>query len=252
MKRVSVSACRAAMLFVLAIPAAAVFRLAVLFGLAAILGLAGVAKAEDTNKTPGSWHATAFVRGSMGIRVIDYWARGDDMVARTVINGRPITTIVYGGRYIVFDGLDSVGLDVGRSKISMKDDRERDRPFGFELEDLKSEGGEKIDDVSIGSMQGEIWQVRDARGRRKLWVSKGVPEVPLRVETFDRASGETIDLDYQNWVFDIVLPDRFFVPPSGVKLTRIEYDAYLGQSGKSHMVPVPILYPDLLHGVRPD
>lgn len=246
MKRISAGARRAAMLFVLAIPAAAIF------GLAVISGLAGAAKAEDTKKPPGSWHTTAFVRGSMGIRVIDYWARGDDMVARTLINGRPITTIVYGGRYIVFDGLDGVGLDVGRSKVSMKEDRDRDRPFGFELEDLKSEGGEKIDDVSIGSMRGEIWQVRDARGRRKLWVSKGVPEVPLRLETFDRASGETIELDYQNWVFDIVLPDRFFVPPSGVKLTRIEYEAYLDQSGKANMVPVPVLYPDLLHGVRPD
>ena len=246
------------MLFALVIPAAAVFRLAALFGLAsafglaALSGLAGIANAEDAKKPPGSWHTTAFVRGSMGIRVIDYWARGDDMVARTLINGRPITTIVYGGRYIVFDGLAGVGLDIGRSKSSIKEDRDRDRPFGFELEDLKSEGGEKIDDVSIGSVRGEIWQLRDANGRRKLWISKGVPEVPLRVETFDRASGETIELDYQNWVFDIVLPDRFFVPPSGLNLTHIEYDAYLAQTGEAHMVPVPILYPDLLHGVGPD
>ncbi len=167
MKRISAGARRTAMLFVLAIPAAAAF------GLTAISGLGGIAKAEDTKKPPGSWHTTAFVRGPMGIRVIDYWARGDDMVARTLIKGRPVTTIVYGGRYIVFDGLDGVGLDVGRSKSSMQADRDRDRPFGFELEDLKSEGGEKIDDVSIGSMRGEIWQVRDARGRRKLWVSKG-------------------------------------------------------------------------------
>ena len=213
---------------------------------------AGLAGAEEPNKAPDSWHSTAFVRGPMGIRVIDYWSKGDDMVARTLINGRPVTTIVQGGRYIVFDGLDGVGLDVARSKNALKEDRKRDRPFAFELDELKRDGGEKIEDVSIGSMRGEIWQVRDEQGRRKLWVSKGVPSVPLRVETFDRASAETIELDYQNWVFDMPLPERFFRPPAGLDLTRFEYDAYLAASGSSSMVSVPILYPDLLHGRQPD
>jgi len=52
-----------------------------------------------------TWHATTFVSSPAGFRVIDYWSKGDWMRANTLISGHPITTLVRGDRYVVFDAL---------------------------------------------------------------------------------------------------------------------------------------------------
>ena len=91
----------------------------------------------------------------------------------------------------------------------------------------------------------------DARGKRKVWVTVGTPRVPLRFESFERKGGTTIDIDYQNWIFDLEMLDSFFAPPPDVELERLEYDVYLKRSLEAPVGTVPVLYPDLLHGPPP-
>lgn len=207
---------------------------------------------EKLKKPPTTWHATAYVRGSMGIRVIDYWSRGSSMRARTLIGGHPILTLVDEGRYISIDQLTGRGVSIRRPASAIAGDAKRVRPFGFEMEELVRDGGEKIEEMEIGGMAAEIWQVRDALGRRKIWTSASVPRVPLRIETFSRAASETIQLDYSNWIFDVDYPAAFFKPPTGVQLEVVEYDVFSQKSAEGTVTPVPILYPDLLHGLVVD
>lgn len=227
--------------------------MAILLGATAIAwGATAIARAEEERPPPSTWHATAFVRGSMGIRVIDYWSKGSDMVARTLIAGHPITTIISGGRYIVYDGLTRKGLALERSPRARAEDRRRPRPFAFEFEEIVRDGGERVEQVALGRSRGEVWQIRDARGRRKVWVTTSPPRVPLRLETFDRATSETVELDYQNWIFDMELSRDFFSAPRGVELERLDYTDFLERAARGPVGQVPILYPDLLHGTPPD
>ena len=229
-------------------------RVLVGLALAALLGAIPVAaaaqEAEDV-RVPESWFATAVVRGDVGMQMIDYWSRGPNMRARTLMSGHPITTIVFGGRYIAFDELTGKGIDIGRSPRAIADDAGRLRPFAFELDEVRAAGGERIEELVFGARKGEIWQVTDARGKRKVWVTVGTPRVPLRFESFERKAGTTIDIDYQNWIFDLEMPDPFFAPPPDVELERFEYDVYLKESVQAPVGTVPVLYPDLLHGRPP-
>ncbi len=202
----------------------------------------------SAREQPRTWHATAYVRGRMGIRVIDYWSAGAKMRARTLIAGHPITTIVRGEHYLAFDRLTGRGVRIRRAPEAVARDAERLRPFAFELDELVRDGGEKVEDVELGSTGGEVWRVTDASGRRQVWVSKGIPRVPFRVETFNRASGESIDLDYANWTFDLELPDGFFSPPVDLVVETFEYGDYVAKAARGEVPPIPVLYPDLLHG----
>ena len=219
----------------------------------AIAPAAGAQEAEAAaeRSAPTTYHTTAHVRGDMGMRVIDYWSRGPDMLARTLVGGHPIVTIVKGGRYIVYDELTGKGLDIARSERALAADVGRERPFAFELEEVQAEGGEKIDELLFGSRKGEIWQITDERGRRKVWVTVGVPQVPLRVETFDRSTAATVDMDYQNWIFDLEFSDAFFALPPRIELQRFEFEAFLDAAAQGPAAAVPILYPDLLIGPPP-
>jgi hypothetical protein len=227
------------------------------FGLS---GCAGTAVAKDEappasapeRPTPTTWHASSYVRGDLGLRVIDYWSRGPDMRARSLISGHPVVTIVYGGRYVVYDALSRKGVDVGRAPGALASDGRRLRPFAFELDELRREGGEKIEDVRLGRLRAEVWQRTDAAGRRKIWVTADAPQVPVRTQQFDRATGATVETDYSNWTFDLEIPDAFFVPPPDVSLQRFEYDAFVQWALEGGVSPVPILYPDLLHGGAAD
>ncbi len=221
-----------------------------------LLGAASIAHSEDEEERvslppPQTWHATAYVRGRIGLRVIDYWSRGADMRARTLIGGHPITTLVRGERYVVLDELTGRGVDIRRSPQALAADQRRIRPFAFELDELIADGGEKIEDVQIGSISAEIWRVTDGAGRRKIWLKADEPRVPLRIETFNRAAADTLELDYTNWVFDLELPPQFFAIPQGMVVERFEYDEFLRRAGEGTAPNLPILYPDLLHGVPP-
>ncbi len=225
-------------------------------GLALVaLVLAGPSAAQaptgEERPAPKSYFATAVVRGDVGMRMVDYWSRGPSMRARTLMSGHPLVTIVHGSRYVAYDELTGKGIDLGRSPRAIAGDRDRTRPFAFELEEIQAAGGERIEELVFGSRKGEIWQVTDARGKRKVWVTVGTPRVPLRFEAFERTAAAKVDIDYQNWIFDLDLPDAFFAPPSNVELERYEYDAYMQKSLEAPVGTVPVLYPDLLHGQPP-
>ena len=227
-------------------------RLAGLLSLLACAGFAMPTRAQDEGAvprpTPKTYFTTAVVQGDVGVRMIDYWSEGPKMRARTMMSGHPLTTIVTGTRYIVFDELTGQGLDLGRAPNAMAGDGRRSRPFAFEFEEIQAQGAERVEELVFGSTKGEVWQVTDNRGKRKVWVTVGQPQVPLRVQTFDRATGAQVDIDYQNWIFDLDLPKPFFEAPANIRLKRFEYEAYMKKSLESPVGTVPILYPDLLHG----
>ena len=122
----------------------------VLLAILSFLVVAPVSRAEDEQERPSlpppkTWHATAYVRGRIGLRVIDYWSQGPDMRARTLIAGHPITTLVRGDRYVVVDELTGRGVDIRRSKQALAADRRRTRPFAFELDELIADEEGHID-----------------------------------------------------------------------------------------------------------
>lgn len=195
-----------------------------------------------------TWHATTFVSSPVGFRVIDYWSKGDWMRANTLISGHPITTLVRGDRYVVYDVLTGEGLSIRRSKRARKEDAKRERAFGNELEELVAAGGERVEDTRISGVDATMWRLTDTRGRRTVWVRRRKPVIPLRVETFDRGSSETVTVDYANWAAQIAIPDHFFEPPAGLELRELDYEAFVKASQEGRAGPLPVLYPDLLHG----
>jgi hypothetical protein len=103
----------------------------------------------------------------------------------------------------------------------------------------------------LSGVPAEVWRVTDATGRRTVWVTLGEPKVPLRVENFDRESGDSAVLNYSNWTSNIDLPESTFEPPADLLLQKFEYEQFVEKSLEGLVGPAPILYPRLLHGSRP-
>lgn len=200
---------------------------------------------------PRTWHATAFVSGMGGYRIIHYWSEGASMRAETLVGGHPIATLVRGDRYAVVDRLTGKALEIERSPKAIAEDAGRVRPFGFELDEIRAAGGERVEETKLAGVDVEVWRVTDALGRRTVWLSRDEPRVPLRVETFVRATSQTIEIDYSGWGFDLEIPGTFYALPPGLEVERLSYEAYLAKSREGPVGPAPILYPDLLHGGRP-
>ena len=97
----------------------------------------------------------------------------------------------------------------------------------------------------------DVYRLTDDRGRRTVWVSGDEYQLPVRFETFIRATGETARLEYWNWA-PMRLPDEFFASPSGAdgwKITTVEsYEAWLSANRSERFRQVPIILPVLLHG----
>jgi outer membrane lipoprotein-sorting protein len=208
-------------------------------------------RTRNPGDPPQTWHATAFVSGIGGYRVIHYWSEGPSMRAETLIGGHPITTIVHGDRYAVIDQLTGRALEIGRSAKALSEDASRLRPFAFEQAEIRADGGEKVEEVDLSGVPVEVWRITDDSGRRTVWVSKQEPYVPLRVETFVRGGAQTVKIDYSNWGFDLEIRPSFFAIPGGLEVERLSYDEYMAKSAEGPVGPAPILYPDLLHGARP-
>ncbi|MBK7951221.1 MAG: hypothetical protein IPK00_21295 [Deltaproteobacteria bacterium] len=207
--------------------------------------------AATASGTPETWHATAFVSGIGSYRIIHYWSKGPSMRAETLIGGHPVATLVHGDRYVVIDRLTGQALDVERSPGALAEDAGRARPFAFEQREIREAGGEKVEDAKLSGVDVEVWRVTDDAGRRTAWVSKGEPGVPLRVETFVRGGAQTVKIDYSSWGFNLEMPDAFFALPGGLEVERLSYDDYTKKSAEGPVGPAPILYPDMLHGSKP-
>ena len=48
------------------------------------------------------------------------------------------------------------------------------------------------------------------------------------------------------------LPDKFFEAPQGLAIEVFEYDDYLSKAMEGAISTALVLYPDLLHGSRPE
>jgi len=199
---------------------------------------------------PETWHVSTYVSGAVGFRVIDSWSKGSWMRARTVVSAHPITTIVRGERYVVFDGLEGKGISIARSPRAIAEDAARGRPFGQDLRDLIERGGEEVGPVRLRGEDATMWRLTEESIRRTVWVQRRKPGLPLRVETFDRVRGQTITQDYASWSSGLGIPDAFFEPPAQVSLRRLDYEAYLEAVQGGGLEWAPVLYPDLLHGGR--
>jgi len=200
----------------------------------------------DAASAPDTWHATTFVTGRIGLRFIHYWSKGDWMRAETMVGGHPIVTIVRGPDYVSFDRMTGRGVRIRRSPQAIEADARRERPFGRDWEELVAQGAVKIEETQQAGHAVEIWRITDSAGRRKLWLTSAEPKLPMRLENFLRASGETVTTDYADWVHGIEIPDRFFDVPSDAHLEPFGYADYLTESATRRIAPV--LYPDLLYG----
>lgn len=219
-------------------------RLLLSFALVAAFALttASAAEAKDVE----SWHATTFVRGQHGTRVISYWSKNAWMRAETLIVGHPVVTIVRGRDYIAYDRLTRKGVRIRRPAVATAEDGRHLRPFGNDLHELIAEGGEFVQVEDFGAQKAEVWRVTDRLGRRQLWVTGEEPKLPIRLETFVRGGGQTITTDYSGWARGMEIPDSFFDPPSEIKLDSVDYTSFLTDPPVSARGIV--LYPDLLHG----
>jgi outer membrane lipoprotein-sorting protein len=201
---------------------------------------------------PQTWYVSAVVSGRSGYRLTHYWSKGASLRAQTMVGIHPVTTIVRGDRYWVYDPIMKEGIEIQRSARAIAEDAKQRRPFGNDLESLIRSDGEKVDTEILSGVPVETWRVTNDTGRRTVWVTVTEPIIVLRVENFDRESGESASLSYSNWASNFDLPDTAFEPPADLRIQKFEYDEYVEKSLSGLVGPVPVLYPKLLHGPQPE
>lgn len=196
-----------------------------------------------------TWYAQVLAHSPIGINVTHFWSKDGKLRAETVIAGRRIVTIVDETTYYAYDLLVRTGIAVQRAPTAIRQDSERKRPFGNEFYALLRQGAESIGTGELGGEKVDIFQITDERGRRKLWVTRDERRLPLRVYAFQRSGGREMTTDYLNWQRGLPILDAFFVPEPGVDIARLSYEEYVQkQAERVPLGPVPVLYPDLLHG----
>lgn len=210
------------------------------------------AGAEASSTTQQTWYVQTRVATDFGIVSTHYWSKGALFRAETMLAGHPVITIVNGPRYYIYDSILGKGAAIERNAISIREDRERGRPFGRELDQLVEAGGEKIHDGSSREAGApyEIYQLTNENGRRRVLVTKSDPPLPFRVETFVRKTGAEGTLEYSGWQRGLEIDDSFFEPPASISLESVTYDEYTHRVGKEPIGPAPVYYRDLLHGQR--
>jgi hypothetical protein len=210
---------------------------------------AGGAKASAPNDLAPTWFGQAITTSDSGMNVTYFWSKEQKLRAETVVLGRKLVTIVNGDRYVAWDGLAQVGLDLGRAKAAIAADAKRERPFGNELERAIAQGAEKVGEEQIQGVDCDVYRITDERGRREVWVLQSGSRLPVRTVVFDRGRGSRIQTDWVNWQRGIPIEDGFFRPESGIRFERKSFEDYTRQAAAGERSgPVPILYIDLLAG----
>jgi hypothetical protein len=202
---------------------------------------------------PPVWHADSVTESPAGLSFTSYWSKGRSLRSYTVIQGRPVLTLVHGEWYYTIDELGGKGVAVQRSPRALQEDAKVERPFANEAEFVISRGGEVIKTESNGPIKINVWRLSDGSARREVWVPAEGERVPLQVVTFDRQLGAERRVRYISWARDIELPDRFFEPDPRIEFERLTYQEYMDRSAEGGQVtPIPILFSELLHGTRPE
>jgi hypothetical protein len=224
-----------------------------LFGCAcaalAIAAAAGAAERKQAARPePDSWYAESFSQGERGFLATHYWSKGSRFRSEIVIAGHRIVTIVNGETYYILDAVGKTGVAIQRSPLAIAADAKRGRPFGREFERLVAGGGEKVKTEKLGGRDCELYRLTNSSGRFEVCVTPEEPRLPIRVETFNRATGATDSVDYLNWLSGMPLPDAFFEPDPRIELERVDYDDYRKRSVRERIGPAPVLFSYLLHG----
>jgi hypothetical protein len=220
------------------------------FGLALALGAItlaapGAGGAEDT------WYAQRFTTGDAPVRVDQLWSSGPRLRSETVIAGRPILQLVSGERYYIVDRLAGSGISVRRSPAAIRGDARRGRPFGNEAQSITGAGGEQVGTQRLGARECVVYRLTGREGRREVCVTPDEARLPIQMETWNRASGQSSTVRYLDWTRGLPVPDRFFEPDPSWKLEHLDYEDYRKRSKQQPVGPAPPFYGALLHG-RPD
>ncbi|MCP4039686.1 MAG: hypothetical protein GY733_22270 [bacterium] len=222
----------------------------------ALVGSLAAAKADEpvavAPPVADTWYVQTRVSTDFGIVTTHYWSKGVMFRAATILAGHPVTTIVNGPRYSVYDALLGTGATIERNADAVAKDAQRGRPFGRELDDLLEAGGEKVSDGSLPEGEGgyEVYQLTNANGRRRVMVTLSDPPLPFRVETFVRENGATGILEYAGWQRGLEIQDSLFQLPDTIVFEQVSYDDYTRRVRNEPIGPAPIYYRDLLHGSR--
>lgn len=198
-----------------------------------------------------SWYSQAVSQGRAGINVTNFWSLNSLFRAETVVGGHKIITIVTGTTYYAFDALSMNGVAIERSQRAIDADDPSRRPFGNEIETMLAQGAEKVREEAVMGTPCDVYQVTDDAGRRVLWLSQGRWELPVRIEIYDRKTGERKHTDFLDWVNGIPIDEVFFVPQDSVVFEHYTLESYVEHTQSVGPVgSVPVLYADLLHGRR--
>ena len=221
-------------------------RLAILLGLVPLVASVERAAAAP----PDTWYAQTLTLTSRSENVTHLWSKGSALRTETVIEGHKVVTIVSGSTYYAIDALRGTGLAIQRTADAIRADKRRARPFGNERQAILDQGGEKIGVEEVAGRPCDIYRVTDRRGRRQIWVTQGDPALPVRVEVFNRGTGDTRRVSYVNWRRGFEVLDAFFEPSPHIQLERMTYEEYVARSAEGVVGSVPVMYPELLYTRR--
>jgi hypothetical protein len=196
------------------------------------------------------WHVQRVAEGPTGVSITYFWSKGRSMRAVTVVQGRPILTLIYRDWYYVIDEVSGTGLAVQRSTQALQEDAAGGRPFAQEAELIIAQGAELVRTEKLGPTTTEVWRLTDRTGRREVWMPAGGERIPLRAVIFDRAVAEEHTVRYLGWTRNLELRDDFFRPDPRIQLERLTYAEYLKRTAAGPVGPAPVLYNTLLHGLE--
>jgi hypothetical protein len=205
---------------------------------------------QKSSSLRATWYVLALGQLQGRLAVAHYWSSDEKFRALTLINGKPLLTIVNGPYYYTIDLAERAGVRVTRNPSAVASDGRYSRPFAQEWEEMVAAGGEKVRDETVAGRLTEVWRLTNNSGRRTVWVAKQKPMVPMRVETYDRKTAKEDIVDYVNWQLGLSISDEFFAPPPDVELEIFEYNEYVSTARQRPVGPAPPLYRQLLHGSR--
>jgi hypothetical protein len=197
---------------------------------------------------PDTWYVSTMSKTDRGVMGVHYWSKGPFFRAETIVDGHRIATIIKAEHYYIIDVVSGTGVVIERSAKAVSEDADRGRPFGREWEELMRDGGEMVRSQEIAGVEYDLFRSSSRAGRREVLVTRSEPRIPIRVETFDRKTGENNAVRYLNWRRGIGIADGFFDPPPSVQLANLEYEEYLAAIRNRPIGPAPVLYDALLHG----
>ena len=208
-----------------------------------------VAEDKDTpSEAPNSYYSMTLGRSGFDLVVASYWSLGPLLRSETAVAGHTIVTIVDKKYYYTYDALTRKGYRIGRSKSSIVQDADRLRPFALDYNLLIAQGGEKIREETLNGIRVDVYRVTDQKGRRTLWVTQNSLKFPVKLETYDRKTSRTSELDWVQWIPGIALDEEFFEPPRKLDLQRFDdYQDFIEALKEGPISPSPPLFHGLVH-----